>query len=310
MCATKGRGPQTVFSPAFAEGSGLQVQGNRIPGMPAIAMQNASGNTYRRKKSKWRGPVPVSAIEKVLTQDNRYADMMLTKQLRRIQNDRHHAEKLFEWQQQSFVVRQAMKETELREMGVSHTSFLPEMTMKVSEPDVRARRPFGRVSRRYADQIREITAADRSVTLPEIALAERRDEMGLKHRVYRRERTDTFTRLHGFDLPLYGPEQDAKKEQRKREIVKSRQRAQESKGLNDARFVELERTLTRNGRKFPEAVWRYEKNKPSGTAEDKADEGLSKKAPKSAEILRKLQEQMTSKPMSELAKSALVDFDI
>ncbi len=284
--------------------------------MPVIAMQNATGNTYRRKKSKWRGPVPVSAIEKVLTQDNRYADMMLSKQLRRIQNDRHHAEKLLEWQQQSFVVRQAIKETELREMGVNHTSFLPEVTMKVSEPDVRARRPFGRVSRRYADQIRdqlkEMTAAERSVTLPEIPLPNRDEEFGLTNRIYRRERTDVFTRLHGFDLPLYGPELEAKKELRKREIVKSRQIAQQSKGMNDMRFMELERTLTRNGRQFSEAVWRHEKRKTASDNEDQLGtekRNSKQKVSKSAEILRKLQEQMTSKPMSELAKSALVDFD-
>ena len=279
------------------------------------AMQNATGNTYRRKKSKWRGPVPVSAIEKVLTQDNRYADMMLSKQLRRIYKDKNHAEKLLEWHQQSFVVNQAMKETELREMSINHTSFLPELTMKITEPDVRARRPFGRVSRRYADQIKELkeaTTHERSITLPEIAL-ERKDDSTLvrPHRTYRREQTDSFTRLHGINLPLYGPEQDAKRELRKLQIVRNRQLAQESKSSTDARFVELERTLTRNGREFPESVWRHNRDIAAGSATQvQVEEGKQNKVSKSADILRKVQEQMAAKPMTELAKSALVDFDI
>ena len=261
--------------------------------------------------------MPVSAIEKVLTQDNRYADMMLSKQLRRINTDGYRANRLLDWQQQSFVVRQAMKETELRESHISHTSFLPELTMKITEPDVRARRPFRRVEKREVDEVRGMDKmTTRSMTFPEITLnSERRPpDLATQHlKVLRRERTDVkdlHSRLHGINLPLYGPERDAQREKNTQRMIKHMLKTQEqTKGAADARFLQLERSLTRNGKRFPETVWQQQRNQALRAALGSPDDNGEKereKGSKSVEILKKIQEQMTSKPMSDLAKSALV----
>ncbi|XP_063956648.1 uncharacterized protein LOC129262796 [Lytechinus pictus] len=176
------------------------------------------------RKKRWKGPLPVSAIQGVLLKDNRFAGMLLEDQMKQMTIDRRRAKNLLDWQQQSFLLSQAIKETELREMGVNHTSFLPEVTMKVTEPAVRARRPFGKVRRSASQMLEDLNMFEkrfslpdlttrRSRTLPEFSVSApsltkrktTRDEEILSTQGAPVETTrSNFTQLHGIDLRIPG----------------------------------------------------------------------------------------------------------
>ncbi|XP_071481034.1 uncharacterized protein [Diadema antillarum] len=260
------------------------------------------------KKKRWKGPVPVSAIQNVLLKDNRFADILLEDRLKQVGVDRRRAKNLLDWQHQSFVLNQAIKETELREMGVNHTSFLPEVTMKVTEPAVRARRPFGKVRRSASHMIEELTffekryslpviTARRSLTLPEfsVSVSSRGQRKGTFsqpdpgnskdthfHKDSGNEEKESFTHLHGIDLrktrksktgpslslgsnrresvsgsgrlcgnnlPLYGPEAEAAREEREKRYVRNlQQKMREMKIDHDDRFLRLEKSLVRDAK--------------------------------------------------------------
>lgn len=174
------------------------------------------------RKKRWKGPLPVSAIQGVLLKDNRFAGMLLEDQMKQMTIDRKRAKNLLDWQQQSFLLSQAIKETELREMGVNHTSFLPELTMKVTEPDVRARRPFGKVRRSASHMLEDLHVFEkrsslpdittrRSLTLPEFSVPaptfskrkkNRADERTSTQNVPGEAASGNFTQLHGIDLSI------------------------------------------------------------------------------------------------------------
>ncbi|XP_033631790.1 uncharacterized protein LOC117293541 [Asterias rubens] len=275
----------------------------QIPQMLAYPQRSSP----RKKNSKWHGALPVSAIEKVLSTDNKFADTLLTEQLGRIRRDRHRAQRLLAWQEQSFVLRQAIKETELRELGIPHTSFLPEIVMKMTESDVRARRPFGRVQRSSTQlDIKEENAK----TFPSSE-----DRQTRSRRALTTAKTDPFleyihtknvyTRLHGIDLPLYGPDADAKREAREQEFIHYLQRKQsKAKVTLDPRFRNLEQTLIRDGTGIllPSLDGRSRDG-------DRSLVGANSTTPtRSAKMLRKVQTELSQKPESVLVKSVWIDF--
>ena len=288
------------FRSVHTRTSSIKMQ---IPQMLAYPQRSSP----RKKNSKWHGALPVSAIEKVLSTDNKFADTLLTEQLGRIRRDRHRAQRLLAWQEQSFVLRQAIKETELRELGIPHTSFLPEIVMKMTESDVRARRPFGRVQRSSTQlDIKEENAK----TFPSSE-----DRQTRSRRALTTAKTDPFledihtknvyTRLHGIDLPLYGPDADAKREAREQEFIHYLQRKQsKAKVTLDPRFRNLEQTLIRDGTGIllPSLDGRSRDG-------DRSLVGANSTTPtRSAKMLRKVQTELSQKPESVLVKSVWIDF--
>ncbi|XP_038054945.1 uncharacterized protein LOC119727154 [Patiria miniata] len=270
----------------------------------------------RKKSTKWHGALPVSAIEKVLAQENRFADSLLTERLKRIHTDRYRAQRLLDWQEQSFVLRQAIKETELREMGIAHTSFLPEIVMKMTEPDVRARRPFGRAHR----SVTEVDLKANKIGKPQASLNELQTRESRWTATTARsdpflEETfnkNIFTRLHGIDLPLYGPQADAKRESREQEFVHHLQRQQtKTKVTLDPRFRKLEQSLIRDETNL---LVRHpkEQNEHVVTDEDKIEDKLIQNdrrvATKSATVIHKVQTELSQKPKSVFARSVWIDF--
>ena len=264
----------------------------------------------RKKSTKWHGALPVSAIEKVLLQDNKFADSLLTEQLRRIRTDRYRAQRLLDWQEQSFVLRQAIKETELREMGIAHTSFLPEIVMKMTELDVRARRPFGRVHRSAT----QLDLKEDIGLLPHLDDQHTRDS----RRALTTAKSDPFmedihnkpifTRLHGIDLPLYGPDADAKREKREQDFIHYLQRKQsKAKVTLDPRFKKLEQALTRDGTNImlPSLHIRPKRTDIGDVRE--GDSLVNDNRTKSAKLLRKVQTDLAQKPKSIFAKSVWID---
>ena len=258
------------------------------------------------RKKRWKGPLPVSAVNTVLLKDNRFADLLLDDRLRQIGVDRGRAKNLLDWQHQSFVLNQAIKETELREMRVDHTSFLPEVTMRVTHPAVRARRPFGKVRRSASEMMGELALFEkrlslpalaprtRSLTLPEISIssknagnrtlsgnsektrrttdstkvADSKDSdsqgqsythlhgIGLEVRKKSKTSLDLKRKKHNFsspekrlcgsNLPLYGPEAEAEREEKEKRHVRALQRRMCEMNINcDDRFVRLEKSLIR-----------------------------------------------------------------
>ncbi|XP_022092834.1 uncharacterized protein LOC110980451 [Acanthaster planci] len=287
-----------------------------MPMPPMLAYPQRA--TPRKKSTKWHGALPVSAIEKVLAQDNRFADSLLTEKLKRIRTDRYRAQRLLDWQEQSFVLRQAIKETELREMGIPHTSFLPEIVMKMTEPDVRARRPFGRVRRSVTEE--ELKADKTSKAPPFLNDLQTRDSRRTVTTVKSdpfledANNKDIFTRLHGIDLPLYGPQSDAKREKREREFVHYLQRQQtKAKVTLDPRFRKLEQSLIRDETNLLVKLPRGDqKLSPTSNKNNNDDEQLVhndlRVVTKSAKVIHKVQTELARKPKSVFAKSVWIDF--
>ncbi|XP_071957180.1 uncharacterized protein [Antedon mediterranea] len=259
-----------------------------------------------RKKKKWRGPVPVSHIEKVLLQDNHFAELLLLHQLKRIQSDRYRAGRLLEWQEQSFVLRQAIKETELREMGIPHVSFLPEFVMKTTAPDVRSRRPFRHQANKSSNEL--ITELEHPPTREQTLPIIKHSASGVIHRqkppIEKGKRLN-FTQFYGFKLPLYGPEAEAAKEEKERKIIKRRNEIQEKwKGTKDPRFLSLENSLVRDETSILDTILRkHDRSETSLSLNDMVSPPRNKREKAAMDSLKI---RAKNQPHSVFLKSALL----
>ncbi|XP_077979195.1 uncharacterized protein LOC144434599 [Glandiceps talaboti] len=191
------------------------------------------------KKKKHTGPLPVSNVSKILLHDNQLETLVLEQSLSRINKDQRRSQRLLDMQKQTFIVNQACKEQELRDMGIPHVPFLPEIVMKQTEPDVKSRRVLAKPKKSASYLAKDL---EKTSLLPMGIDFLNGDKNG---------GTERFTHLHGIN---WLPDSD-ESTLREREIMRKLNDMEASmKSVDDPRFVKLEKSLVRKDKSLWEIL--------------------------------------------------------
>ncbi|XP_077867249.1 uncharacterized protein LOC144356254 [Saccoglossus kowalevskii] len=210
------------------------------------------------KKKKNKGPLPVSNISKILLHDNQLENLILEKSLMRINKDQRRSQRLLQMQKQTFIIKQACKEQELRDMGIPHVPFLPEIVMKQTEPDVKVRRPLAKPKKSASFLAQEL---EKISILPSINGTMSMNGGTMLEGTHR----ERFTHMHGIQW-IPGSENEAERE---REIMNQLNEFEAGKKcVDDQRFIELEKSLVRKERPLWEILGQSQPEAEDGEVEE------------------------------------------
>lgn len=210
----------------------------------------------KQEQGKRRHLGPPTAMKKVLVHTNPHYDRLLHERVAAVDKDRTEALRRLKWQKQTFVIDTAMKETELRELEMPHMSYLPEIEMKTTVPDVWARRPIVTHRRSSTWMMRELGMEPKSSlerndnkarypTLPDSS----GEPAGRVQRLRPRSGAQA-ERHYGSRLPLYGQDHVSRRQQKRLREVTRLQAELNSKNIQeDSRFCKLKDSLVLSNHK-------------------------------------------------------------